>query len=520
MANIDIIKENVQFEQLLRESNSNTVLKDEYLIPDTHPDVQEILTVEARPVITNKELIGDKIVLEGKVEYTVIYLAREDGLVVNSVNYNQNFTNNIDLNQGENKVICEAQCNVEHIDATIMNERKISIQGIITINWELYKSNEFEFVKDIEGSDEVEILKNTETINKISANEDVELMGKCTIRVGMDKPQINKILKCSLRLHKKEVKIAEDKIYLGCYCKLNILYKGEDSKEIIPLEDDIYLSKEQEVKGVTSDMIPTVFYEIVNNDVMLEDDDLGETRIINDEFIVKANVKVFSKENIDTVKDAYSNKCLIGLKKDEHEVGILHGANNSESIIKYNIQLNENNLKPDHIISANAAIILTDKQVLKDRVVVEGILKADVLYKTTDDEKYLSSIKAEIPFSAMIDIFGADENMKSIVKGNLENIDAAIEGNSIAIKATIILSGKILYEVNKEFISDIIEEEGDMPEKKASITIYVVGAGDTLWDLAKKYNTTVNNIIKINKIEDSEHIKQNQKLIIPGRAIF
>ena len=70
------------------------VLKEEYLIPDTHPDVQEILTVEARPMIINKEIIGDKIILEGKVEYTVIYLAREDGIVVNSVNYNQSFTNN------------------------------------------------------------------------------------------------------------------------------------------------------------------------------------------------------------------------------------------------------------------------------------------------------------------------------------------------------------------------------------------------------------------------------------------
>jgi hypothetical protein len=412
MADIDIIKENVQFEQLLRESNSNTVLKEEYLIPDTHPDVQKILTVEARPMIINKELIGDKIVLEGKVEYTVIYLAREDGIVANSVNYNQNFTNNIDLNQGEYKVICEAQCNVEHIEATIMNERKISIQGIITIDWELYKSNEFEFVKDIEGNDGVEVLKKTETINKISANEDVELIGKCMIRVGMDKPQINKILKCSLRLHKKEVKIAEDKIYLGCYCKLNILYKGDDSKDIIPLEDDIYLSKEEEVKGITSDMIPTICYEISNNDLMLEEDDLGEVRIINDEFIVKANVKVFSKESIDTIKDAYSTKCLIGLKKEEHEVGILHGANSAESIVKYNIQLNDKDLKPEHIISANASIILTDKQVMKDRVAIEGIIKADVLYKTNDEEKYLANVKAEIPFSALIDIFGATEDMK------------------------------------------------------------------------------------------------------------
>lgn len=292
MADIDIVKENVQFEQLLRENNTNSVLKDEYLIPDTHPDVQEILTVEARPMVTNKEIIGDKVVIEGKVEYTVIYLAKEEGLAVNSVNYNQNFTNNIDLNQGENRVICEAECNIEHIEANIMNERKISIQGIVTVDWELYKSNEFEFVKDIEGNDQVEVLKKTETINKINATEDVELVGKSMIRVGMDKPQISKILKCSLLLHKKEIKITEDKVYLGCYCKLNILYKGEDSKEIIPLEDDIYLSKEEEINGITSDMIPTVSYEISNNDLMLEEDDLGEIRIINDELVVRANVKI------------------------------------------------------------------------------------------------------------------------------------------------------------------------------------------------------------------------------------
>ncbi|WP_459480131.1 DUF3794 and LysM peptidoglycan-binding domain-containing protein [Clostridium saccharoperbutylacetonicum] len=520
MADIDVIKENVQCEQLLRENNTNTLLKDEYLIPDTHPDVQEILTVEARPMIMSKDLIGDKIVIEGKVEYTVIYLAREDGLIANSVNYTQNFSNNIDLKQGENRVICEAECNVDHIDANIMNERKIAIQGIINIDWELYKSNEFEFVKDIEGNDDVEVLKNTETINKINAAQDIEMTGKSMIRVGMDKPQINKILKCSMLLHKKEAKIVDDKIQLGCYCKLNILYKGEDSKDILPLEDDVYLSKEEAISGITSDMFPTATYEITNNNLMLEEDDLGEVRIINDEIVVKVNVKIFSKENIDTIKDAYSPKCLLGLQKEDHDIGILQGMNNTEAIVKHNIQLKENDLRPEHIIAVNGNIILTDKQIMRDRVAVEGIIKVDILYKTTDEDRYMASIKAEVPFSAMIDISGADENMKSIVKAYLDNIDAFIEGNSIAIKANIILNGKILYEMNKEFISDIIEEEGNVPEKKASITIYVLGEGDNLWNLAKRYNTTVGDLIKINKIEEPEHMAPGQKIIIPGRAIF
>ncbi|WP_294154409.1 SPOCS domain-containing protein [uncultured Clostridium sp.] len=520
MSDIDVIKENVQFEQLIRENNSNCVLKDEYLIPDTHPDVQEILTVESKPTITNKEVVGDKIVLDGKVEYTVLYLAREESLVINSVNYTQKFTSNIDLNQDEHKAICEAECNVEHIEAAIMNERKILIQGIFDIDWELYKTNEFEFVKEIEGNDDVEVLKKIETINRISANKEIEMKGKSVIRVGMDKPQISKILNCGLLLHKKEIKIVDDKVYLGCYCKLNILYKGDDTKDVVCMEDDIYLSKEEEIPGITSDMVPSVYFEILDDELMLEEDDLGEVRIINNEFSVKANVKIFSQEKIDTIKDAYSTDCNLDLKKEEYEVGVMQGTNCSESVVKDNIQLGESDLKPEQIIYANAVIILTDKEVMTDKIVVEGIIKADILYKTTDEEKYMSDIKAEIPFSTALDISGAVEGMKPIIRAAVENIDAAIEGNSIALKVNILLSGKILYEVNKEFICDVAEEDGEKPEKKASITIYVVGEGDTLWGLAKKFNTTVANLVKINGLEDSENIESGQKIIIPGRAIF
>lgn len=520
MSSLDVMKESIQYEQLVRESSSNIVLKDEYLIPDTHPDVEEILSVESRPIITDKEIIGDKVVIEGKIEYTVMYLAREEELVVNSVDYSQKFSNSIDLNQGEHKIICEVDSKVEHIEAVIMNERKIAIQGILTLEWELYKEKSFEFVIDIEGNDKVEVLKKTESINRISANEEIEIQGKSIIRVGMDKPQINKILKCGLMLHKKEVKIIDEKVYLGCYCRINILYKGDESKEITCLDDDVYLSKEVDLEGVTSNMIPEAYFNIANDTIMLEEDDLGEARIINVDIIVKAAVKVFSNEEIETVKDAYCPNELIELKKDEYEVGIMQGSNTTETIVKDGISLKENDLRPEQIISADAVVIVTDKKTKKDRVEAEGIIKFNILYKTSDSEKYLSSIEGEIPFTGAIDIKGSDEGMNAIVKASIENIETFIEGNSISIKAVVGLNTKVLYEMKKEFISDVTEQEGDKPQKNASIIIYVVGENDTLWELAKKFNTTIDELVKINSIENPDYIESGQKLIIPGRAKF
>ena len=81
------MKENIQYQKLLRKDKSTTILKDEYLIPDTHPDVQDILMVEAKPLIINKEVIGDKVMLEGKIEYNIIYIPREDNMAPHIPNH-------------------------------------------------------------------------------------------------------------------------------------------------------------------------------------------------------------------------------------------------------------------------------------------------------------------------------------------------------------------------------------------------------------------------------------------------
>ena len=65
-----------------------------------------------------------------------------------------------------------------------------------------------------------------------------------------------------------------------------------------------------------------------------------------------------------------------------------------------------------------------------------------------------------------------------------------------------------------------MESENGRAESEASVIIYSVDKGDTLWKLAKKYNTTIEELVKINDIENPEIIIIGQKLIIPGRAIF
>ena len=522
MSQIDVIKESIQNEQLLRESATNNVLKGEYLIKDSHPDVYQILGVEAKATITNKETLADKIMIEGQINYSVMYLSEDESKVtsINSVYLSEKFADYLDLNNEEHKVICEVECVIEHIQASIMNERKIAIDGIRTTKWQLYKVEEFEFVKEIEGREDIQVKTKSEEINQIKCEKEIELIGKSMIKVTMDKPEIDEILKCSMNLHKKEVKLGDGKIYFGCYCKIEALCKGKDENDIFLLQDDIYLSKEEEAIGVNSEMITSHQIDIVNFDSIINADDLGESRVVNVEFMIKGTIKVISKEVIDVIQDAYSPTKSIELTKRKYEIGLVHGIIASELIVKDNLYPKDENDKMGSVISATGCPVITDRVVEEDKIKIEGIIKVSVLYKTTDDDCKIDICNGEIPFTSVIDLKGTKPDMVALCKVHLESLDATVEANTVGVRATLSVLVKACYKVNKEWIVDIVEGEEEKECKKASVTIYVVNIGDTLWDLAKKYNTTIDSLIEINELEGAESLTEGKKIIIPGKCKF
>ena len=48
-----------------------------------------------------------------------------------------------------------------------------------------------------------------------------------------------------------------------------------------------------------------------------------------------------------------------------------------------------------------------------------------------------------------------------------------------------------------------------------SVIIYVVKDGDTLWKIAKKYGSTVDDIVRVNGIENPDKINIGEKIYIP-----
>lgn len=522
MGNINILKDSINYEQLFSEGNGEAILKGEYLIPDTHPDVFRILTVECKPVIRNKETMEDKFLVEGDIQYNVMYLAEEEeGLGAHSVIYNDKFSTYIDIQSLEQTMKCEVDCDIEHIYAAVINERKVSIDGILKINYEAFKTNSIDMVKEIESDDDVEMRKKIETFDNMLVNKYIELKGSEKITIGTEKPEIDMILKCTGNIHKKDTKIIDGKMTCSCFVKFNIIYRGVNTKDLYCLDEDLFVSNEEELGDIIYDGDSSILDDFNLKDILcsVESDDLGEKRVISLESICSAIVKVYNKTTMEILDDAYMINRIIDVNKENVSVARLLGNNKVDSVVKDNLYINEGQPMPSEIISTKGKIEVLSKICEEGKVKVEGLIKAQIIYRS-DSEEYMTVLSNEIPFNISVDIMNVTSQSIAIVKCAIEDIQSAIEANTIAIKSAINICVRAWGDSIKKCVIDIMEEDEQVPEKKSSVSIYTVQSEDTLWSLSKKYYTTIDELMRINGIEDENSIDVGQKLIIPGRAIM
>ena len=64
-------------------------------------------------------------------------------------------------------------------------------------------------------------------------------------------------------------------------------------------------------------------------------------------------------------------------------------------------------------------------------------------------------------------------------------------------------------------IMDEIQTNGEREAEDYSIIMYIVKKGDTLWKIAKRFGSTIDDIAKTNGIEDENKIYPGQKIYIP-----
>lgn len=517
MEEITLKKQKINYEGKTIEGFNDFTVKGEYLIPDTHPDIHKVLMVDVNTNITNSEAFTDKIFVEGEVVYSVIYSGEnESGNNTYGVSYSDKFNLYIESFGMKKENLYDVVVEVLDVKASILNERKISIEGLLKFRSTSNESLELDVMNEFDGEEDIELLMKDLKMCEVKGNFTEELINESVINVPMDKVAISKILICDSSIYKTECKILNDKVVYNSYCRVKVLYKGINSDEVCYIEQDIYLTKEVDTPDTLEGMVGIDSWSIEGFEFLVDEDEAGESRVINVYINLKCNLKVLSDSTISVIDDAYSKDCFVNLVKNTYKMNNLEDHVITDIIVKDNFDI-EN--VATNIVYTNGRCYITDKKVVEGKVVVEGVVKSDVIYKTNSSEDSFMSSSYEIPFTTSFDSDKIKLGMDATVRCNLESIDAFIEAKTIGIKAIVNVKVYVNSEVRRDVLVDMYKTQEENSVKDCSCIIYVVGEEDTLWSIAKKYCVSIEDICRVNDISDDEDLS-GVRLLIPCKAIF
>ena len=267
-----------------------------------------------------------------------------------------------------------------------------------------------------------------------------------------------------------------------------------------------------DIDGLTEDMEVLLDYEVKNFNIKPVYQDLKACAIsLNAD--VEICAYIYNKVNFDVISDMYSTEKKVNLEYDT--ISVLSSNLNSNNTMEMTQSLLIPELETLKILNIDASPVLTEINVLDGKLALEGNIEFNILYYKLD-KKVLENKKMELPFGQVIKIPELQSNMNVEIDIAIENIESrVVGGNQLQIKLDMNVNVENSEEMKINSIKNI-EVTDDVIESMPSIVIYYVKVGDTLWNIAKNFKTTVEEIKALNELTD-DAIYPNQQLIIQKR---
>ena len=264
--------------------------------------------------------------------------------------------------------------------------------------------------------------------------------------------------------------------------------------------------------GVSEDSICDVKYKLKN--VVIKPNN-PEDHSIYVEIELEVFCKVFENREVSIIQDMYSPSRNLSFK--ENKVSTMVNMRNTNSTVNVREKVRLDDIEYTKICDVYVTPSINNINTSVDLVRVDGDLNLNFIL-TNNSEDNVITLGQKIPFDITQEIEGLDKNsrvnveivptFKEFIADNLDvtaKIDLGVSTNS--------------YNLESINVIDNIEELEDTCDNPYSMVIYFVKPGDTLWKIAKKYRSTVDDIARINNIENPDRIDVGMQLFIPRCSV-
>jgi len=491
---LELLKEKVDC--LVMISDTDIIQEEvcETIIPDSQPDVLRIIDTSVNIMLKSKEAEQGRVFIKGILQTSVIYSADDDNFykVVTPIP----FTVLVNKQEISDACAVSAKCAVISADTLISNSRKI----VIRVNYRskvcVYDKRCYEVCTKIENEDVYQKIEETE-LTYLSEYTEKTFLISDAITCENCHDSYAEILCAEYRITDMEYSISGSRVILRGNAQTDVTMLPSDS--IVPIKLVKTSEFSQLIDVDESDSIENIAVNIMLTGCFCEvqSQSGGEEDRFEIEINAVAQCEIYRRKVISVLCDAYSADGDLILQKEE--LNIIKEKSCNIKTVEVSERY-DNTCEIRDVISSRINFL--------EPIYEENCVKQPCVVTVYGLDKDASPVTMKQTFCATCG------DLLCCTTPKISAINSLLSGGEIIFECSIIFveETKKMLQINN--ISSCELERNNKWDESPSAVVYRFDVNDTLWDLSKKYRSSVETIIDVNKLEGSE-IEQGRLLLIP-----
>lgn len=512
--NYDVSRDNLSVRNLEFDGCQEIPVDIDFSLPDYCPDIQRILKCQVCPNITARNISGDRLNIEGTACIRIIYLDA-DNMRVRCCENSAPFSTSIDIRCTPENAVALTSARTEYINCRAVSPRKVDIHGAFSICAKIYSKNIANISCCVSGKDIQQKIENTVGSNLVGMGQQQFSINEM-LEMGENKPAPEMIIRSDVAMTLSDYKTTPNKVIVKGEAILKILYMDDlESGNLQTMQYSIPISQIIDVPGADENCKYIMNGEVLSHDEQIHSETEEGSGMISTEIRIAATVMAYTEKELGVVSDIYSTDHDLKTESQPLKLSKLKDIIKENFSHKSSVDLPETSASRIVDVWSDACHAKATAQ--GDKIVFKGKLNLCILALDVDNIPFY--IERIIEFEQNREFTEASGDIAAEITIVPTSIGYSMQkNNTIDVKIDFDVSGAIYLSQKHNMITSAEADELKPSDKdrEASLTIYFASEGEPLWDIARRYYTSVNAIKQENDISQEESPKSGM-LLIPMR---
>lgn len=503
---LETVNENLCVNKLIATKKDIIMVEGDMIVPDSKPDILNTICTSGVVCIYKKEVLEDKVRIDGNINTYIMYLADDTQDKVRGINTSLDFSEILSVPNAKEGMESVIQAKLKSIECKVINGRKVGIKATLEVEVKIYDKEDIQIVNNIQNAEGIQMLKEDLKVNSLVGMGENKIYTKDNISID-NIDNLAEILKTDIAIVDKDVKVSYNKILAKAEARVKIMYLTEDNR-VNSIDAKIPIVGFIDIANVTEENICDLDYEIKN---MIIKPNATEEHSIYIELEIGVVAIVYEEKQINLIQDLYSP--YENLECNKKKITTITNKQTRKEIKQIREKIELEGMENKNIIDVDVCPVIEKQDNLSNRIVYSGSLEINFVLSNQDLQMEVRN--AKLPFEYMVDGVEDAENVNSKLEMEVANQDFIIQdGGVISSNVDLVMNNDMYRSTNMNIMNEI-QTNGEREEEDYSLILYIVKKGDTLWQIAKRYGSTIDDIVRTNGIEDPNKITVGQKLFIP-----